>query len=177
MHHITRNFLQRGRCGLLMVVDMKLVYSFNISDLIKYMWVGGRRHCGRQGQQGGEDQGGRWYLYVSHQIYISWNFLQLECDMLWWWRLTWNLFIPSTCLTTFSQYELVVNGIVDNKEGKTRKVADIRMYHVGWNYLQLECDMLGWWWLTSKFFILSTIVTPFRSCVLMVDDTVDSKDN
>ena len=37
MHHITRNFLQRGRCGLLMVVDMKLVYSFNISDLIKYM--------------------------------------------------------------------------------------------------------------------------------------------
>ena len=38
------------------------------------------------------------------------------------------------------QYELVVNGIV---EGKTRKVADIRMYHVGWNYLQLGCDMLG----------------------------------
>ena len=41
------------------------------------------------------------------------------------------------------QYELVVNGIVDNKEGKTRKVADIRMYHVGWNYLQLGCDILG----------------------------------
>ena len=102
--------------GLLMVVDMKLVYSFNISDLIKYMWVGGRRHCGRQGQQGGEDQGGRWYLYVSHQIYISWNFLQLECDMLWWWRLTWNLFIPSTCLTTLSQCELVVDGTVDNKD-------------------------------------------------------------
>ena len=35
MHHITRNFLQRGRCGLLMVVDMKLVYSFNMSDHIK----------------------------------------------------------------------------------------------------------------------------------------------
>ena len=30
-----------------------------------------------------------------------------------------------------SQYELVVNGIVDNKEGKTRKVADIRTYHFG----------------------------------------------
>ena len=37
MHHITRNFLQRGRCGLLMVVDMKLVYSFNMSDHIKSM--------------------------------------------------------------------------------------------------------------------------------------------
>ena len=96
--------------AVVMVVDMKLVYSFNMSDHIKSMWVGGQRHA-------------------------------------------------------------------DNKEGKTRKVADIRMYHVGWNYLQLGCDMLGWWWLTSKFFILSTIVTPFRSCVLMVDDTVDSKDN
>ena len=103
-------------------------------------------------------------------------FFKEDVVVCWWW-LTWNLFIPSTCLTTFSQYELVVNGIVDNKEGKTRKVADIRMYHVSWNYLQLGCDMLGWWWLTSKFFILSTIVTPFRSCVLMVDDTVDSKDN
>ena len=38
--------------------------------------------------------------------------------------------------------ELVVNGTVDNKDGKTRKVADIRMYHVGLNYLQLGCDML-----------------------------------
>ena len=129
-----------------MVVDMKLVYSFNISDLIKYMWVGRRRHCGRQGQQGGEDQGGRWCLDESH------HFLQLERDMLWWWWFTWNLFISSTCLTILSQYKLVVNGTVDNKEGKTRKVADIRVYHVGWNYLQLGCDMLGWWWLTSKFF-------------------------
>ena len=108
-----------------------------------------------------------------HQLKFSstrmWYAVVMVVDM--------KLVYSSTCLTTFSQYELVVNGTVDNKEGKTRKVADIRMYHVGWNYLQLGCDILGWWWLTSKFFILSTIVTPFRSCVLMVDDTVDSKDN
>ena len=45
---------------LLMVVDMKLVYSFNMSDLIKYMWVGRRRHCGRQGQQGSQS----WMLNI-----------------------------------------------------------------------------------------------------------------
>ena len=163
--------------GLLMVVDMKFVFSLNISDLIKYMWVGGRRHCGWQGQQGGEDQGGCWYFDVSHQLYISWNFLQLEREMLWWWRLKWYLFIPSACLTTLSQYELVVDGAVDNKEGKTRKVADIRMYHIGWNYIQLGCNMLGWWWLTSKSFYTFNLVTPLRSCELMVDNTVDSKDN
>ena len=27
--------------------------------LILLKWFGGQRHCGRQGQQGGEDQGGR----------------------------------------------------------------------------------------------------------------------
>ena len=40
----------------------------------------------------------------------------------------------------------------DNKEEKTREVADIimdiRMYHFGWNFLQLGCDML-WWGCTS----------------------------
>ena len=25
------------------------------------MWFGGRRHYGQQGQQGGDDQGGRWH--------------------------------------------------------------------------------------------------------------------
>ena len=29
----------------------------------------------------------------------------------------------------------------------------------------------------SKFFILSTCLTTFSSCVLMVDDTMDGKDN
>ena len=82
------------------------------------------------------------------------------------------MFIPSICLTTFSQYELVVNGTVDNKEGKTRKVADIRMYHVGWNYLQLGCDMVD-----IKVFYTFNQCDNLISCVLMVDDTVDGKDN
>ena len=55
------------------------------------------------------------------------------------------MFIPSICLTTLSQCELVVDDNVDgkdNEEGKTTEVADIRMYHFGWNFLQLGCDML-----------------------------------
>ena len=44
---------------VVILVDMKVFYTFNLSDHIKYMWVGGRQHCGWQGQQGGEDQGGR----------------------------------------------------------------------------------------------------------------------
>ena len=34
-----------------------------------------------------------------------------------------------------------------------------------------------WWWLTRKLFILSRCVTISRSCVLVVDNTVDGKDN
>ena len=30
----------------------------------------------------------------------------------------------------------------DNKEEKTREIADIRMYHFGWNFFQLGSDML-----------------------------------
>ena len=30
----------------------------------------------------------------------------------------------------------------DNSEEMTREVADIRMYHFGWNFLQLACDTL-----------------------------------
>ena len=43
---------------MVMVVDMKVVFIFNMSDHIKYMWIGVWRDCGRQRQQGGEDQGG-----------------------------------------------------------------------------------------------------------------------
>ena len=68
----------------------------------------------------------------------------------------------------------MVNGIVDNKEGKTRKVADIRMYHVGWNYLQLGCDMVDGW---HQSFYTFNQCDNLISCVLMVDDTVDGKDN
>ena len=35
------------------------------------MWLGGRRHCGRQEQQEGEDQGGRWHQDVSIQLKLS----------------------------------------------------------------------------------------------------------
>ena len=30
----------------------------------------------------------------------------------------------------------------DNKEEKTREVADIKMYHCGWNFFQLGHDVL-----------------------------------
>ena len=55
------------------------------------------------------------------------------------------MFIRSTCLTTLSTCELVIDDTVDgkdNKEEKTREVADIKMYHCGWNFLQLEHDVL-----------------------------------
>ena len=44
------------------------------------------------------------------------------------------MFILSTYLATLSITELVVDGTVvskDNKEEKTREVADIRIYHIG----------------------------------------------
>ena len=71
------------------------------------------------------------------------NFLQIGRDMLWWWWLTWKFFILSTCLTTFSTCELVVDGNVDgndNKEEKTREVANNRMYHFGCNKDVICCD-------------------------------------
>ena len=56
------------------------------------------------------------------------------------------MLILSTCLTSLSTYESVVNGIVvvkDNKGEKTREVADIRMYHLGWNFFKhVGRDML-----------------------------------
>ena len=88
--------------------------------------------------------------------HISWNFLQLGRDMLWWWWLTWKLFLLSICLTTLSTCGLVFDGTVDgndNKEEKTREVANTRMYHFGRNFLQLGHDMLWWLWLTWKFFL------------------------
>ena len=39
-------------------VNIKDFYTFDMSDIIKYMCIGGQghRHCGRQGQPGGGDQ-------------------------------------------------------------------------------------------------------------------------
>ena len=63
-----------------------------------------------------------------------------------------------TCLTRLSTWELVVDNTMDGKdnlEEKTREVADIQMYHYGWNFLQLGSEMLCWRWLTSFFFTFS----------------------
>jgi len=55
-----------------------------------------------------------------------------------------KVFILSTYLTTLDTGELEVNDTVDSKdnlEEKTMEVADIRMYHFGWNFLQKGFDM------------------------------------
>ena len=64
--------------------------------------------------------------------------------------------IFSTCLATLSTCALVVDGSAvgkDNNEEKIREVAVVRMYHFGWNFLQLGigCDMLWRWWLSQRF--------------------------
>ena len=64
----------------------------------------------------------------------------------------------------------------DNKEEKTREVANNRMYHFGCNKDVICCD--EWVMLVDiSFFILSTCLTTLSSCVLMGDDTEDGKDN
>ena len=48
------------RYAVVLVVDMKVLYTFNKSDdNIKCMLIVGRRHCGRREQVGREVQGGR----------------------------------------------------------------------------------------------------------------------
>ena len=72
----------------------------------------------------------------------SWNFLQLGHDVVM--VVDMKVFILSTCLTTLNTGELVVNHTVggeDNQEEKTMEVADIRMYHFCWNFLQKGFDM------------------------------------
>ena len=64
---------------MITVVDMKVIYTFNMSDHTKYMRVGARRHHGWQGQFGGEDPGDCRHPDVSLQL----EFLQLGCDTLW----------------------------------------------------------------------------------------------
>ena len=55
-----------------------------------------------------------------------------------------KVFILSTYLTTLDTGELEVNDTVDSKdnlEEKTMEVADIRMYHFCWTFLQKGFDM------------------------------------
>ena len=59
-----------------MVIDIKAFFIFsNICNNIKDMW-GGRRHYGRQGQQGGEDQA-REVAYIC-MYHFSWNYFNFE---------------------------------------------------------------------------------------------------
>ena len=54
---------------------------FQLDTTLAYfllMWVGGRRHCGRQEQHGREDQGGRLHQDISLWL----EFFQLGCHML-----------------------------------------------------------------------------------------------
>ena len=74
----------------------------------------------------------------------------------------------------------MVDNIVDRKDNmaeKTMEVGEIRIYHfsVGiffnWDVI---CRSYGGW---HHFFTILTGVTTLRSCVLMVEDTVDGMDN
>ena len=58
---VFQSYFDRMWYALMMVVDMRVFFVFNMSDHIKYMRISGRRHHGRQGHLGGEDQGGRWH--------------------------------------------------------------------------------------------------------------------
>ena len=61
----------------MMMVEMRVVYTIDVSGNIKQMWVGGGWHCRQQGTQG-LDQGAR-----GHKDHFGWNFFQLGCDLLW----------------------------------------------------------------------------------------------
>ena len=110
-------------------------------------------------------------LYVTcvaaHKTtYIApWKVVGLQLRNLQRWDGGWHeiflYFKHVSCLTT---NELVVDGIVvvkDNKGEKTREVADIRMYHFGWNFFKhVGRDMLQWWWLTSTFLYFQPVWQP-----------------
>ena len=70
-----------------LVVSVVIFFSSscNMSENIRYMWVDGRWHCERQG----EDQQGRWHKEVSLQLEF---FNYIRCDMLLWWCTTRKVF-------------------------------------------------------------------------------------
>ena len=61
----------------MMLVVMR-VFLFNMSDHIKYMRVGGRRHRQQQGQLRGEDQG----RTLTLEYITSVKVFLIACDML-----------------------------------------------------------------------------------------------
>ena len=96
---------------MIMVVDMKVIYTFNMSDQTKYMRVGGRQHHGWQGQFGGEDQGGRWHPDVSLRLEFSstriWNAVLTVVDII--------FLLLSASVTTWTRV-LMVENTVDGKD-------------------------------------------------------------
>ena len=92
-----------------------------MSDHIKYIRVGGQGHCGRQGQQGGEDQGGRWNKDVSLWLEFSstrtWFAVVMVVDM--------KVFILSTYLTILDTGDLEVNDTVDSKDNLEEKTREV----------------------------------------------------
>ena len=65
----------------------------------------------------------------------------------------------------------------NNQLEKTMEVAGIRIYHYCWNFFEKGCDMLCVVMVVEMKTVSSFFPTTLRSCVLVVDDTVDGKDN
>ena len=115
--------------------------------------------------------------------HFSWKFLQLGCDMQWWWWLTWkflyfqHMWQHWVRVSWWSTTPWTARIPRRRRPGRSL-TKSLHMYHFSWNLFKLGCDMLWWWWLTSKFsFIFLTFVTTLRWCEFEVDDTVDGKEN
>ena len=64
----------------------------------------------------------------------------------------------------------------DNKEEKTREVAEIRMYHFSWNFLQLGYDMPYVVIVVDmKVFYTFNMCATLRPCLYLVDNTVEGR--
>ena len=69
---------------MVIVVDKKVFYTFNLYDNIEVICGCGRRDRGRRGQDGGEDQGGQ----TSRMYHFGLNCLQQRYVLLLWWLFT-----------------------------------------------------------------------------------------
>ena len=58
--------------------------------------------------------------------------------------MSWWLTTPWTARTTWRR--------------RPQRSLKKRMYHLGWNFLQLGCDMLSLYWLTWKFFLFQHVL-------------------
>ena len=69
---------------MVIVVDKKVFYTFNLYDNIEVICGCGRRDRGRRGQDGGEDQG----VQTSRMYHLGLNCLQQRYVLLLWWLFT-----------------------------------------------------------------------------------------